>query len=152
MRIKPEVDGTYSIPEGNLFPEGTPKTRPEIYVMGCRNPFRISIDERTGYLYWGDVGPDAGEDGELRGPKGLDEFNQAKHPGYWGWPYSRGNNQTYYDYDFVKEESGPRFDAENLINDSPNNTGMRELPPAQPSMIWYSYDRSKEFSLGWKRW
>src|SRR5690606_16794285 len=39
LRIKPEADGTYSIPEGNLFPEGNEKGRPEIYVMGCRNPF-----------------------------------------------------------------------------------------------------------------
>src|SRR5690606_2531344 len=38
LRIHPEADGTYTIPEGNLFPEGTPKTRPEIYTMGNRNP------------------------------------------------------------------------------------------------------------------
>jgi cytochrome c len=61
IRIKP--DATYEIPEGNLFPPGTPKTRPEIYVMGCRNPWRISLDQKTGYLYWGEVGPDANEDG-----------------------------------------------------------------------------------------
>ncbi len=60
LRITPEDDGSYSIPEGNLFPKGTPGTRPEIYVMGCRNPFRPSIDSKTGYLYWGDIGPDAG--------------------------------------------------------------------------------------------
>ena len=51
LRIMPKADGTYAIPEGNLFPEGTPKTRPEIYVMGNRNPFRHSIDSETGYLY-----------------------------------------------------------------------------------------------------
>src|SRR5690606_35998716 len=38
LRIHPEADGTYSIPAGNLFAKGTPDTRPEIYVMGCRNP------------------------------------------------------------------------------------------------------------------
>src|SRR5581483_7386687 len=47
-RIHPEKDGTYTIPKGNLFPPGTPGTRPEIYVMGNRNPFRISIDKKTG--------------------------------------------------------------------------------------------------------
>src|SRR5690606_16004575 len=31
LRIRVNEDGSYSIPEGNLFPEGTPKTRPEIY-------------------------------------------------------------------------------------------------------------------------
>ena len=38
LRIHPEKDGSYTIPEGNLFPKGTPKTRPEIYTMGHRNP------------------------------------------------------------------------------------------------------------------
>jgi cytochrome c len=145
LRIHPEPDGSYTIPEGNLFPPGTPGTRPEIFVMGCRNPFRISIDARTGYLYWGDVGPDAGEPGELRGPKGLDGINQAKAAGFWGWPYSRGNNQPYYDYDFVAGRSGELFDPARPFNDSPNNTGIKKLPPAQSSLIWYSYDHSEEF-------
>ena len=52
LRIRPTEDG-YEIPKGNLFPPGTPKTRPEIYVMGCRNPFRISIDSKNRNLYWG---------------------------------------------------------------------------------------------------
>ncbi|HEV8508636.1 MAG TPA: PQQ-dependent sugar dehydrogenase, partial [Chitinophagaceae bacterium] len=55
LRIHPENDGTYSIPEGNLFPKGTAQTKPEIYVMGDRNPWRVSIDSKTGYLYWGEV-------------------------------------------------------------------------------------------------
>lgn len=145
LRIKPQPDGSYTIPEGNLFAEGTAKTRPEIYVMGCRNPFRLSIDSRTGYLYWGDVGPDAGEDSELRGPKGIDEINQARASGYWGWPYSRGNNQAYRDYNFATKVSGDYFDPQNLINESPNNTGLKKLPSVNESVVWYSYDRSKEF-------
>ena len=145
LRIRPEKDGSYSIPDGNLFPRGTAGTRPEIYVMGCRNPFRHSIDPRTGYLYWGDVGPDAGKDKEDRGPKGIDEVNQAKGPGNWGWPYSRGNNQAYHRYDFTRKVSGPLFDPAKPVNTSPNNTGLEELPPTQSSMIWYSYDESREF-------
>ena len=46
IRIKVNDDGTYSIPDGNLFPKGTPKTRPEIFVMGDRNPYRISVDQK----------------------------------------------------------------------------------------------------------
>lgn len=145
LRIKPEDDGTYSIPEGNLFAPGTPNTRPEIYVMGCRNPFRPSIDSKTGYLYWGDIGPDAGKNDTTRGPKGMGEFNQARQAGFWGWPYTRGNNQVYHDYQFASETAGEAFDPQRLINDSPNNTGLRELPPAQESMIWFSYDASEEF-------
>ena len=145
LRIKPESDGTYSIPEGNLFPEGTENCRPEIFVMGCRNPFRFSIDSKTNYVYWGDVGPDAGATDNLRGPSGMGEFNQAKKAGYYGWPYSRGNNQMYFDYDFEKSKSIARFDPNNIINDSPNNTGIKKLPPIQESMIWFSYKESKEF-------
>ncbi|MEC3905676.1 ThuA domain-containing protein [Tamlana sp. 2201CG12-4] len=145
LRIKPEDDGTYSIPKGNLFPEGTPNTRPEIYIMGCRNPFRPSIDSKTGYVYWGDVGPDAGKGNPNRGPKGMGEFNQAKQAGFWGWPYTRGNNQSYNDYNFATQESGAKFDPNNLINNSPNNTGLKKLPAAQESLIWYSYDKSEEF-------
>ncbi len=145
LRIKPENDGTYSIPEGNLFPPGTPNTRPEIYVMGCRNPFRPSIDSKTGYLYWGDVGPDAGKSNPDRGPKGMGEFNQARKAGFWGWPYTRGNNQLYNDYDFATKTSGAKFDPQRIINDSPHNTGIQELPPVQESLIWFSYDESEEF-------
>ena len=145
LRIKPETDGTYSIPEGNLFPEGTPQARPEIYTMGLRNPFRFSIDSKTNILYWGDVGPDAGKPDSLRGPHGMGEFNQAKQAGYWGWPFTRGNNQVYNDFNFTTKTSGPKFEPQNIINDSPNNTGLKKLPPVQPSMIWYSYSKSEDF-------
>lgn len=147
LRIKPQPDGTYTIPEGNLFPEGTAGTRPEIYVMGCRNPFRISIDQRTGFLYWGDVGPDAGNNEEDRGSRGYDEVNQARKAGFFGWPYFIGNNQPYHDYNFVTRASGSPFDPEAPENDSPNNTGIQSLPPAQPAFIWYPYARSTEFPL-----
>jgi cytochrome c len=145
LRITPEDDGTYSIPEGNLFPEGTPKTRPEIYTMGLRNPFRPSIDSKTGYVYWGDVGPDAGKADSTRGPSGMGEFNQARKAGFYGWPYTRGNNQTYFDYDFAAAKSLNEFDPNNIINDSPNNTGIEKLPPVQESLIWYPYGMSEEF-------
>ena len=62
LRIKPQPDGTYTIPSGNLFAPGTARTRPEIYAMGFRNPFRMSVDKATGIVYLGDYGPDAGVD------------------------------------------------------------------------------------------
>ena len=71
LRIHPEADGTYTIPEGNLFPKGQEKTRPEIYTMGHRNPFRISVDQKTGYLYWGDVGRMPRNRGKEEALKGL---------------------------------------------------------------------------------
>ena len=146
LRIHPEKDGSYTIPKGNMFAPGTPKTRPEIYTMGHRNPWRPSLDSKTGFLYWGEVGPDASVDSE-KGSKGFDEFNQAKGPGFFGWPYFIGNNQAYTDVNFETLAIGPKFDPAHPVNDSPNNTGLRELPPAQKPMIWYPYGISEEFPL-----
>src|SRR6185295_16289890 len=86
LRVKPNADASITIPDGNLFPKDGSQGRPEIYVMGCRNPWRINVDEKTGIVYWGEVGPDAGGDGP-RGPRGYDEINQAKGPGNFGWPF-----------------------------------------------------------------
>lgn len=147
LRIHVEADGTYTIPEGNLFAKGEEKTRPEIYVMGCRNPYRISIDQKTGYLYWGDVGPDAGQNDSLRGPRGHDELNQARKAGYFGWPYFVGNNYPYGKYDFAAKKALAKWDPNAPINESPNNTGKRELPPVSPAFIYYPYAKSEEFPM-----
>ncbi|WP_192349063.1 PQQ-dependent sugar dehydrogenase [Algoriphagus sp. Y33] len=147
LRIKPNREGGYSIPEGNLFPLGTPKTRPEIYVKGNRNPFRFSIDSRNGNLYWGEVGPDGSEDKEGRGPKGYDEINVATGPGYYGWPYFVGNNSAYWKYDFATGESLFQFDPNEPKNTSPNNTGMGVLPVAKPALIYYPYAESEQFPM-----
>jgi len=136
LRIKPTADGGYEIPEGNLFKKGTAKTRPEIYVMGCRNPYRISLDPKNGFLYWGKVGPDAGKE-TSRGPRGYDEINQARQPGNFGWPYFSADNKPYADYDFVTKEVGEKFDPAKPINNSVNNTGLTELPPAEPAFWFY---------------
>lgn len=144
IRIHPEDDGSYTIPEGNLFPEGTEKTLPEIYTMGHRNPWRISIDNETGYIYWGEVGPDASEDTD-QGPKGYDEFNQAKGPGFFGWPYFIGDNKPYGDYDYETDSVYGIFDVNKPINTSPNNTGLEKLPQPEKAFFWYPYGYSKEF-------
>ena len=146
LRIQPEADGTYSIPEGNLFPADGSEGRPEIYTMGCRNPFRISIDAKTNYLYWGDVGPDVGKDGRY-GPQSYDEWNQARSAGNFGWPYFVGDNKAYPDRNFETDEVGTVQDPVTPINDSPNNTGGKNLPAAQTAWIWYPYGNSDEFPL-----
>ena len=147
LRIHPEADGTYTIPEGNLFPKGTEKTRPEIYTMGHRNPFRISVDPKTDFLYWGDIGPDASKPDSTRGPAGQDEVGQARKAGNFGWPYFVGDNKAYHQYDFATKQSGPLYDPARPINKSVNNTGQNELPPAQKAFIWYPYAESTEFPM-----
>jgi cytochrome c len=161
LRIKILDNGNYICPKGNLFvakdlemdwaatpnlPEWLPG-RPEIYIMGCRNPFRISYDERREFLFWGDIGPDAGKADTARGPMGHDEINRAKAAGNFGWPYFVGDNQAYRDYDFEDKKSGPPFDPQKPVNESINNTGTRELPPAQPAFIWYPYAKNRDFPL-----
>ncbi|MCH2208035.1 MAG: PQQ-dependent sugar dehydrogenase [Lentisphaerales bacterium] len=142
LRIKPEADGTYSIPEGNLFFPGTPKTRPEIYIMGLRNPFRISVDQQTGWLMWGENGPPNNWvpgttiDKKIT-PLGYDEFNIAKKAGFHGYPMIIANQQAYYNYDFKAKKQKVKFDINVPINDHAENTGLQNLPPAQPPLIWY---------------
>lgn len=157
LRIKPTTDVTeanalYSIPSGNLYDilpnKGDGLVKKEIYTMGSRNPWRPSIDSKTGYLYWGEVGPDANNDSE-QGPKGYDEFNQAKGPSNFGWPYFIGNNQAYPDWDFETNKLIPnsKQNPNHIVNNSPNNTGLKNLPPAVPAFIWYPYGISDEFPL-----
>ncbi|GAB3171622.1 hypothetical protein GCM10027059_40140 [Myceligenerans halotolerans] len=146
LRITPEDDGTYSIPEGNLFPPGTEGTRPEIYTMGHRNPFRIAVDDETGWVYAGEVGPDAGSDDPDRGPRGYDEWNQIREAGNYGWPYCIADNQPYREWDFATETPGELFDcATGPANDSPFNTGLDVVPPAKDAFVYYPYGSSPEF-------
>lgn len=147
LRIHPEADGTYTIPQDNLFAKDSSlQGRPEIYVMGNRNPYRITVDPKTSFLYWGEVGPDAGND-SIQGPKGYDEVNQARKAGNFGWPLFIGDNIPYNQWDFTSEEAGDPFDSERPLNNSPNNSGSQVLPSAQKAFIWYPYMPSKEFPL-----
>ncbi|ONK11351.1 PQQ-dependent sugar dehydrogenase [Streptomyces sp. MP131-18] len=148
LRITVNDDGSYSVPEGNLFAEGTEGTRPEIYAMGFRNPFRMSVDQETGIVYVGDYGPDAGTASDSRGPGGQVEFNRITAPGNFGWPYCTGDNDAYVDYDFGSGASGATFDCNAPVNESPHNTGLTELPPAQPAWIPYDGDSVPEFGNG----
>ena len=145
LRITPRAEGGYDIPSGNLYPPGTPQTLPEIYVMGVRNPFRISLDSNTGWLYWGDVGPDADNSSSARGPKGYDEWNQARQAGNFGWPYCIADNQSYVDWDFSSNSGGGLFDCLVPVNTSAFNTGLQQLPPSEPAWIYYPYGASSEF-------
>jgi cytochrome c len=146
LRIHPEANGTYTIPEGNLYPKGTAQTRPEIYSMGHRNPWRIAVDSKTGYVYWGEVGPDANEDSEI-GPRGYDELNQARKPGNFGWPWFVADNQAFPVYDYANNKPLEKKDPTKLINNSPNNTGLKELPATAPNFIYYPYGVSEKFPL-----
>jgi len=146
LRLKPLDNGSYAIPEGNLFPADGSEGRPEIYVMGSRNPYRISVDAKTGYLYWGDVGPYTKVSGK-EGTLSYDEINQARKSGFFGWPYFLGENEAFPLYDFETKKEGPPKDPLKPINSSRNNTGIKQLPAAQPAFIWYGRLPSERFPL-----
>ncbi|RKQ93981.1 glucose/arabinose dehydrogenase [Solirubrobacter pauli] len=145
LRVKPKADGGYDIPAGNLFPVGTEKTRPEIYAMGFRNPWKFSVDPNTGWIGVADYAPDNSNDAPAtRGPAGIVEYNIIKEPGNYGWPLCMGNNEPFRDVDYMTPTPtvGPFFDCAKPINDSIKNTGLRELPPAKAPDMWYGYRKT----------
>ena len=141
LRVHPEKNGSYTIPKGNLFAPGIAGTRPEIYAMGCRNPFTLSVDQKSGAVYWGDVGPDATEGTKCRGPAGFDEINQARAAGNFGWPYFVADNKPYYD----PAKDCVAFHPSKPINRSRFNTGIQELPSAKGAFIYYANSPSTRF-------
>ena len=150
LRITPsrtEAEG-YTVPAGNLFPEAEDtdgKTRPEIYAMGFRNPFRFSVDPNTGWIGLADYAPDSGTDApDTRGPAGIVEYNLIKTPGNYGWPLCMGDSEPFRDVDYKTSPVtvGPFFDCANPVNDSILNTGRTNLPPAQAPVMYYGYTKS----------
>lgn len=143
LRIHPKPEGGYTIPEGNLFADGK-DGRPEVFAMGVRNPFRLTVDDQTGTLYFGDVGPNVLPELGVT-PVGYEEINATRTGGNFGWPLFVGPNEALPLYDFEAGKEIKRYDPQSPENLSPRNTGLKKLPPAQPALIWYSNLPSKEF-------
>ncbi|BCJ63731.1 ThuA domain-containing protein [Polymorphospora rubra] len=143
LRIKVKPDGTYSIPAGNLFPQAQNtdgKTRPEIFLMGLRNPFRFDVDAR-GWVYVGDYSPDTRVPSATRGPEGTGRWLATNKAGNYGWPYCNQPDMPYIDYDFATRTSKETpFNCAAPVNDSPRNTGRTVLPPVQSSQFHYTFN------------
>lgn len=137
------VGKTYTIPKGNLFPEGTAKTRPEIYTMGTRNAYRVKVDSLTGWAYIGEVGADADAYDAVKGPAGHDHLYVARGPANFGWPFVNGNVEPYpvrsYETDYIGAgmKVGDKFDPAHLKNLSKFNTGLTDLPAVTPPVLYY---------------
>jgi cytochrome c len=123
LRIKPTAEGGYTAPAGNLFPSDkypADKTKPEIYVMGARNPYTIAIDNGRKGVAWGDVGPDG---------KGVtEEHNFTTQPGFFGYPFWAGNQISL----------RPGGTPDKPVNNEGGNTGLKDLPPAIPATNAYN--------------
>ncbi|GAB3807456.1 PQQ-dependent sugar dehydrogenase [Micromonospora zhanjiangensis] len=145
LRIRPKAGGGYTVPKGNLFKPGTAKTRPEIYAMGLRNPFRFAVNRTTGEVYLGDYSPDANKADPNRGPAGQGRWMRIDKPANYGWPYCVTPTLPYVDYDFATKQSGAPFDCKRPVNDSPHNTGLTKLPPVEQPEVFYGYGASPQF-------
>jgi cytochrome c len=145
---------TYTIPTGNLWeyidkPSFNPnwntafdtlaKVRKEIYAMGARNPYHPRVDSRSGWIFWGDVSPDAANNSATQGTRGYDEWNLAPAPGFYGHPYCNGKNLPYNQITTTSPKVyGAAYNCAATQNVSPNNTGIRNMPPAVPAVLAYA--------------
>ena len=144
LRIKVNDDGSYSVPSGNLFPQGMARTRPEIYAMGFRNPFRIQVDSND-VAYVTDYSPDSRAPQELRGPAGTGRVEVVRKPSNYGWPMCYAPNLPIYKWHFNTQTSlGEPFECADAekgpANTSRWNTGLRYAGPITQPDIWYSYE------------
>ena len=61
-----DAAGLYRIPADNPYANGADGHRPEIWLWGLRNPWRMSFDRATGDLWIGDVGQNAWEEVDVQ--------------------------------------------------------------------------------------
>jgi cytochrome c len=142
LRIRVNPNGGYGVPSGNLFRPGQSQTRPEIYAMGLRNPFRFAVNRTNGDIYVGDYSPDARNPNPARGPQGVGRWMLIREPGNYGWPFCAAPDLPYVNYDFDSQTSGEEFNCNRTLNDSRHNTGLRRLPQVVQPTVWYSYPDS----------
>jgi glucose/arabinose dehydrogenase len=80
-----DAANSYRIPADNPFADGAGGHRPEIWLTGLRNPWRMSFDRTTGDLWIGDVGQNAWEEVDVQ---------RAGQPGgtNFGWNRMEGTH------------------------------------------------------------
>ncbi len=143
--VRTDRSGTYgpgyTVPAGNFgeywagqFDQSNPtlaaqyrdpsKVLPEVYIKGTRSNYSIAIHPTKGWLAWGDVQYNAVDD----------EYNLVTHPAFTGMPYFMANNQPTPAGSVVLPTG---HSAATPINNSLLNSGVKNLPPATPALIWY---------------
>ena len=178
LRIRPSQDviapgtapgagATYSIPEGNLFPVGTEKTRPEIYAMGFRQPFTLHTDPKNpGIIGVGEYCHDGSADRVQRSPAGTCEWNLLDAPSNQGWPFCVGDQSlanTMWRWNYTANATtGQQYDCSQAqipsdINYSPDPAtiapnpatfqGLDMIPKPVPATIWKKYTNTGNTGL-----
>jgi PKD repeat protein/type 1 glutamine amidotransferase len=165
LRIKVAADGSYTVPAGNLFAPGTAKTRPEIYAMGFRNPFRIQVDQND-VAYVTDYSPDSQVPQQFRGPAGTGRVEVVRKPANYGWPLCVKPDLPYYRWDFNTstplDATPTPYECGNPTHGAPNTSrwntgaspdgtvtpGLTDTPPLTAPDLWYSYRDNQNPALG----
>jgi cytochrome c len=146
--------GAYSVPAGNLFAPGTANTRPEVYAMGFRNPFRIQVDEND-VAYVTDYSPDSNTPTVNRGPAGTGRVEIVRKPANYGWPVCYRTDLEYYRWNFNTSQplddppqkhecsdpnQGPVNDSRWNVGGGPGvEPGLLVTPPITNPDVWYSF-------------
>jgi glucose/arabinose dehydrogenase len=89
---RPEPGKTYAVPKDNPF-VGMEGARPEIWALGLRNPWRMTVDKKTGHLWVGQNGQDLWEQAFL-----------VKKGDNYGWSVTEGSHPFY-----LSRKKGPNF-------------------------------------------
>ena len=147
LRITVRADGSYTVPRGNLFRPGTPLTRPEIYAMGFRNPFRLNLDTHD-VAYVTDYSPDSRTPQVFRGPPGTGRMEIVRHAANYGWPMCVSPTLPYFRWNFAAgtplDNPPQTFECGNPAhgpeNTSRHNTGLTVTPALTAPDLWYSYN------------
>lgn len=135
--LRINTDG--SIPGNNPF-VADPEARPEVWAYGFRNPYRMSFDRLTGYLWAGDVGQDEIEE--------VDYVRKAKN---YGWRKYEGT-QVYNDTD--PEPENPVFPVHEYTHEGGRCaiTGGyvyrgSAIPPLQNHYLYADYCSREVYAL-----
>ena len=128
----PQADGTTPSRQATCSPRGTrtrPGPRSTPWASATRSASastRAEQQARSSPTTARTPAPRA----PTRGPDGRVEWNILDQPGNYGWPYCVGANTPTTTTTSPPAPSGATFNCAAPVNDSPNNTGLTNLPPA----------------------
>ncbi len=135
----PDADRMYSAPNDNPF-VGQPGVRPETWAYGFRNPWRITVDRRTGHIWVGNNGQDLWE-----------QIFFVERGANYGWSVMEGSHPFY-----LNRKAGPtpfsKPAAEHPHSEARSLTGGvvyygERFPELEGSYIYGDYSTGKIWSV-----
>ena len=110
--------------------------------MGLRNPFRFAVNRRTTTLRRRLLAGRRQRRTRMRGPAGTAGGCVIDKPATTAGRTARRRRLAVHRLRLRhRRRPAPTFNCNAPVNDSPHNTGLRELPPVEQPDVWYSYGR-----------